>query len=194
MRYLSLLLSLVFLVLSFGCGDGTKDRVTISEDIKPATVESLGVSLISATKMLEDVDRLIREKKIDEGLKALADAYNYIYHINNCYLQLMNARSYTFHAMLYAEVKRYSDTRDYLGKAVSNLQSAASLPGTSEFEKSQIEDIAKKLSAIGDVIETEKGKKLAELGDVYREMCTNIDNIAEGIEEKPEETSEEEGK
>lgn len=190
MRYLSLLLSVVFLVLSFGCGDGTKDRVTISEDIKPATVESLGVSLISATKMLEDVDRLIREKKIDEGLKALADAYNYIYHINNCYLQLMNARSYTFHAMLYAEVKRYSDTRDYLGKAVFNLQSAASLPGTSEVEKSQIGDIAKKLSAIGDVIETEKGKKLSELGDVYREMCTTIDNIAEGSEEK----SEEEGK
>jgi hypothetical protein len=194
MRHLTIVLLIVLFAALIGCGGGTKDRVTISEDVKPATVDALGASLLKATTMMEETDRLIRDKKIDEGLQKLADTYNYVHKINSSYLQLINARVYTFHAMLVVEVKRYSDARDYLGKAVTNLQAAMTTKWTNESEKAKIGDVAKKLSAVADVIETEKGKKLPELKDDYLELNKIIDEIVKGTEEKPTTKTEEKPK
>jgi len=193
MRYLSLALAVTILVFIIGCGGGG-ERVTTSEEITPATVDTLGAPLIKSTKMLETVDSLIRAKKTDEGLDALKEAYEYIHHINNCYLQLINARAYIFHAMLYVEVKRYSDARDFLGKAVKNLQAGVSSKNTPEDEKAMIDDIVKKVVAIADEIEIAKGKKLPELAEVYKDLNTAIEFFTKGAEVTPEEPAEEEGK
>lgn len=194
MRHLTIVLLIVLLAALIGCGGGIKDRVTISEDLKPATVDALGASLLKATKMMEETDRLIRDKKIDEGLQRLADTYTYIHQINSCYLQLINARVYTFQAMLVVEVKRYSDARDYLGKATSNLQAAMTVKGLGETDKAKIGDVAKKLSAVADVIETDKGKKLSELKDDYLELNKVIDEIMKATEESPTTKTEEKPK
>jgi hypothetical protein len=194
MRHSTFVLLLVLLAALIGCGGGTKDRVTISEDVKPATLDALGASLLKATSMMEETDRLIRDKKIDEGLQKLAETYGYIHHINSSYLQLFNARAYVFQAMLVAEVKRYSDARDYLGKATSNLQAAMTAKGTSDEEKTKIGDVAKKISAIADVIEIDKAKKLPELKDSYLELNKAIDEIMKATEEKPTTKTEEKPK